>query len=58
MRTIQLTVVVDDAYPMRERIVMGAIQGIVPSIRRVATNLEYEVYDGAVRADEKKGEQR
>jgi hypothetical protein len=36
MKTITLTVVVDDEYPMRERIVRGAIGGILPSVRRVA----------------------
>ncbi len=56
MKTISLTVVIDEtAEPMAERVVMGAMKGIMPSIRRVAVNTTYEVYDGAVWADEEKG---
>ncbi len=59
MKTIRLTVVIDEtAEPMADRIVMGAIKGIVPSIRRVAVSTEYEVYDGAVSAENEKGEER
>ena len=53
MKTITLTVVIDEAEPMAERIVTGAIKGIMPSIRRVALNTEYEVYDGGAYAVKK-----
>lgn len=58
VKTITLTVVVDESKPMAEQIVTGAIKGIVPSIRRVALNVEYEIYEGGAYAVEKEGEQR
>jgi hypothetical protein len=45
VRVIMLVAVVDESKPMAERIITGAIKGIVPSIRRVALATEYQVYD-------------
>jgi len=59
VKTIHLTVVIDDnERPMAERVVMGAIKGILPSVRRQAISVEYEVYDGGAYAVEEEGEQR
>jgi hypothetical protein len=38
MKTITLTVVVDENQPMAEQVVRGAIRGILPSVRRVASS--------------------
>jgi hypothetical protein len=57
VKTIQLTVVIDDeANPMAERIVTGAIKGVMPSIRRQAYSAEYEIYDGGAYAPKDEGE--
>lgn len=56
MKTVTLTVVIDETQPMAERIVTGAIKGILPSIWRVALNTEYEIYDGGAYATKDEGE--
>ena len=35
-KTITLTVILGEAYPMHTRIVLGAIRGIMPTLDRVA----------------------
>lgn len=51
-KTITLTVVVDDDYPLRERVVRGAINGILPSINRVAESTSFTTEKTDERAEQ------